>query len=253
VSATGRHVRKNRRDWDQESDEYQRLHAPQLNTWDRPGWGTHSIPEGRLSVLGDVTGKDVLEFGCGGAQWSIALARRGARPVGLDLSIRQLAHAAANMRDAGGSFPLVNADAERTPFADAAFDVVFCDHGAMSFARPERTVPEVVRVLRDGGLFAFNIESAFHFVCWNDDIETVDNRLHVDYFGMRTWEDDRSVNFQLTYGDWIRLFRRNGLIVEDLIELRPAAKARTTYSEFAPLEWARRWPAENIWKLRKVG
>lgn len=252
MSGAARHVRKNREDWDRESDEYQRLHAPQLNRWDRPGWGTHSIPESKLSVLGDVGGKDVLEYGCGGGQWSIALARLGARPVGMDLSIRQLSHARANMRHAGVSFPLVNADAERTPFGDGTFDVVFSDHGAMSFARPERTVPEVMRLLRPGGLFAFNIESAFHFVCWNDDLETVDDRLHVDYFGMRKWEDDRSVNFQLTYGDWIRLFRRSGLDVEDLVELRPAANARTTYVEFAPHDWARRWPAENIWKLRKA-
>jgi SAM-dependent methyltransferase len=253
MSGAARHVRKNRRDWDRESDEYQRLHAPQLNRWDRPGWGTHSIPESKLSVLGDVSGQDVLEYGCGGGQWSIALARLGARPVGMDLSIRQLAHALAHMQEASVSFPLVNADAERTPFANQSFDVVFSDHGAMSFAEPDRTVAEVVRLLRPGGLFAFNIESAFHFVCWNDDKETVDEQLHVDYFGMRTWEDDRSVNFQLPYGEWIRLFRRNGLQVEDLIELRPSSSDRTTYAEFAPLHWARRWPAENIWKLRKVG
>jgi hypothetical protein len=39
--------------------------------------------------------------------------------------------------------------------------------------------------------------------------------------------------------------------VEDLIELRPPARARSTYDFYAPLEWARRFPAENIWKLRK--
>jgi len=36
------------------------------------------IPESRLKVLGEVAGKDVLDLGCGAAQWSIALARRGA-------------------------------------------------------------------------------------------------------------------------------------------------------------------------------
>jgi len=55
----------------------------------------------------------------------------------------------------------------------------------------------------------------------------------------------------LPYGDWIRLFRANGLEVEDLIEPRPPANARTTYRWFAPLEWARRFPSESIWRLRK--
>ena len=101
-------------------------------------------------------GKDVLEFGCGAAQWSIALAKRGARPVGLDLSDRQLEHARRLMAEAGVDFPLVHASAESVPLPDASFDIVFCDHGAMTFADPYRTVPEAARLLRPGGLFAFN-------------------------------------------------------------------------------------------------
>ena len=51
------------------------------------------LPESELRVLGDVAGKDVLELGCGAAQWSILLAGQGARVVGLDNSERQLEHA----------------------------------------------------------------------------------------------------------------------------------------------------------------
>jgi ubiquinone/menaquinone biosynthesis C-methylase UbiE len=72
----------------------------------------------------------VLELGCGGGQWSIALARRGARALGLDLSIRQLAHARRLAGGASQPVPFVNANAERAPFADESFDIVFCDHGA---------------------------------------------------------------------------------------------------------------------------
>ncbi len=38
--------------------------------------------------------------------------------------------------------------------------------------------------------------------------------------------------------------------IVDLVELRPPEDADSTY-DFVPLEWARRWPAENIWKARK--
>jgi SAM-dependent methyltransferase len=250
---TGSHVRKNRRDWDRTSDEYQREHARQLNRFDRPSWGVWGLPESRLKILGDVRGKDVLEYGCGGGQWSCCLARLGARPVGLDLSMRQLTHARRLMGRAGVRFPLVNADAERVPFADESFDVVFCDHGAMTFADPYSTVPEVARLLRPGGLFAFNVESALHFICWDDERERVGERLFLDYFGMRMWDDGASVNFMLPHGDWIRLFRANGLELEDLVELRPSARAGTTYPEYVDRGWARRWPAENIWKTRKRG
>ena len=85
----GAHVRVNRRLWNEDADDYQRRNAPQIRDQAFTGhlaWGTWNIPESELGVLGDVAGKDILEFGCGGAQWSTALHRNGARPFGFDLS-----------------------------------------------------------------------------------------------------------------------------------------------------------------------
>jgi len=247
-----RYIARNRANWNREADDYQREHGSQLNRFDRLRWGTFGIPDDTLGVLGEVAGKDVLEFGCGGGQWSIALERRGARPIGLDLSIRQLSHARALAERASARVPFVNANAERTPFPDERFDIVFCDHGAMTFADPFRTVPEVARVLRPGGLFAFNMATPLIWLCWGDGDEPPGPELVRSYFGMRreTWE---TVEFQLPYGEWIRLFRSNDLEILDLIELRPPARPRTTYTDYAPLEWSRRWPGEHIWKLRKSG
>jgi hypothetical protein len=86
---------RNRLHWDQKSDEYQAAHGDQLGRH-QLAWGVWSISEDQLHVLGDVRAKDVLELGCGGAQWSIALEKRGARCVGLDNSARQLEHARRN-------------------------------------------------------------------------------------------------------------------------------------------------------------
>ena len=85
------HAARNRAMWDGYSDEYQATHGDDLAASGGYAWGTTQIPESELRILGDVAGRDILEFGCGAAQWSIALARLGARPVGLDLSERQLA------------------------------------------------------------------------------------------------------------------------------------------------------------------
>ena len=44
---------------------------------------------------------------------------------------------------------LVLADGEDAPFEDESFDIVFCDHGVMTFSRPERSVAEAARMLDD--------------------------------------------------------------------------------------------------------
>jgi SAM-dependent methyltransferase len=245
-------ARKNRRYWDEASEEYQALHASQLSTTEGV-WGVWHLPESELAILGDVAGLDVLELGCGGAQWSIFLAGEGARPVALDNSLAQLRHARTLRDGAGQGFPLLQAAAERLPFGDERFDLVFCDHGAMSFADPRKTLPEVARVLRPEGRLAFNMSTPLLEVCWNEGTEQVDATLHRDYFRMRRFEDGNHVSYQLPYGAWIGLFRAYGFVVDDLVELRPPEEATTTYPDFVSLEWARRWPAEHVWKLTKMG
>ncbi len=188
------HARKNRAHWDREADAYQAQHGEQLARAPL-AWGVWSIPERDLRVLGDVNGKDVLEFGCGGAQWSIALAKLGARCVGLDNSERQLNYAREAMRAAGIEFPLVHASAEATPLPDASFDIVFCDHGAMSFTDPERSVPEAARLLRPGGLFAFNAETPLHFIAFDEVNDRISTQLQTSYFENRVTRCRRQRQF----------------------------------------------------------
>ncbi len=241
---------RNRAYWDRSSDRYQQQHGEFIGR-PEPRWGMWQLPESELGILGDVRGRDVLELGCGAAQWSILLARQGARVVGLDNSARQLEHARELITRAGVEVPLVHAPAEAVPLDDASFDVVFCDHGATTFADPLLVVPEVARLLREGGLFAFSHTTPFAWICTDEDDAVVD-RLVGDYFGLHRYDDpEGSVQFNLEMGAWIRLFRRSGLVIEDLVEIRPPEGAGTTYRTEAETAWARRWPMEQIWKVRK--
>jgi SAM-dependent methyltransferase len=246
------HAIFNRAAWNSDADEYQARNGPFIETRGGMAWGVWQIPENELRILGELAGRDVLELGCGAAQWSIALARAGAHPVGLDLSDRQLEHARRLMAEAAVDFPLVHASAEAVPLPDRSFDIVFCDHGAMTFADPYLTVPEVARLLRPGGLFAFSHASAFLDMTWPDDAQHAGDRLTRDYFGMHRLEYADEIAFQLPYGEWIRLFRANGFEILDLIEPRPAEDATSSYRDETERDWSRRWPAESIWRLRRA-
>jgi SAM-dependent methyltransferase len=239
----------NRAYWDRESDAYQERNADFIGR-PQPRWGMWQLPESELGILGDVAGKDVLELGCGAAQWAILLARQGARVVGLDNSARQLEHARRLLTEAGLDFPLVHARAEAVPLEDASFDVVFCDHGAMTFADPNVVVPEVARLLRRGGQFAFSHRTPIDWLCYDEGSDTMAERLLVDYFGMHR-ADDGAAHFNLPYGSWIRLFRANGLVVDDLVEVQPPEGAPSTYRSPEDTAWAHKWPMEEIWKVRK--
>jgi ubiquinone/menaquinone biosynthesis C-methylase UbiE len=242
-------AKTNRESWDSFADEYQAQHSPQLDRDDFV-WGVWSIPESELQILGDLRGKKVLELGCGAAQLSIAVHLAGGLVVGIDNSPKQLSHARKNLMNRGIQFPLLLSSAEELPFPGFEFDTIFCDHGAMSFSPTETTLKEVFRALKKGGVFAFNMQSPFHEIGLNPETRKVDDRLHGDYFALGRHTDDDTVYFQHGFGTWIRLFREAGFAVDSLTELRPPEGARSTY-DYATCEWARRYPAENIWKLSK--
>jgi hypothetical protein len=80
----------------------------------------------------------------------------------------------------------------------------------------------------------------------------VGDRLVRPYFGMHRfdWSDDDSVEFHLPHGELVALLRASGFEIEELVEVRPPEGSTTRYT-YASLEWARSWPTEEVWKVRR--
>jgi len=184
----------------------------------------------------NLAGKDVIELGCGTAYVSSWLARRGARVVGIDNSEQQLTTARRLQREHGLDFPLIHGNAEAVPYPDASFDFAISEYGACLWADPYRWVPEAARLLRPGGRLHFLVNAFLLTLCVpaEDDCAAGDRLLRPAFGIYRVeWPTDDSVEFHLSHGNWIALLRRSGFEIEDLVEIRPGADAKTTYP-FAP-------------------
>lgn len=249
------HVRRNREHWDELARNFVLAgeHGWRNNT---PNWGIFGVPESEVRMIpDDIAGKDAIELGCGTAYVSSWLARRGARMVAIDNSEQQLATARRLQDEHGLDFPLIHGNAEKVGYPDGSFDFAISEYGACLWADPKLWVPEAARLLRPRGRLVFLTNSVLMTLCApEEDDRAATDRLLRPQFGMYRveWPTDNSVEFHLPHGDWIRLLRNSGFDVEDLIELYPPANARTEYKFVTP-EWARKWPCEEVWKVRKRG
>jgi len=219
-----------------------------------PRWGIFGIREADLgSPLGDVSGLDVVELGCGTAYFSAILAKLGARPVGVDPTPAQLATARRMQDETGIRFPLVEAPGERVPMPDASFDLAFSEYGASLWADPTLWMPEAARLLRPGGRLVFLTNSTIAMLCSPDEGDVVEQLMRPLKGMFRTeWPNELGVEYHLAHGEWIHLLHRAGFEIERLIDVyADAGSKKHEYYGYVSPEWARKWPAEEVWTARK--
>jgi SAM-dependent methyltransferase len=142
-------------------------------TWVRPAF----------ERLGELRGRDVLDYGCGHGMAAVVLARRGARVTGFDLSAAYLAEARARAEANGVEVAFVQADGECLPFAGGSFDAVW-GHAVLHHLDLPRAGRELFRVLRPGGVAVF---------CepWGENPFLNLSRRHIPYPGKERTPDER--------------------------------------------------------------
>src|SRR5260221_10590006 len=183
-------------------------------------WGIFGIREEEDgSPLGDVRGLDVVELGCGTAYFSARLAKKGARPVGVDPTPAQLATARRMQQKSGIMFPLVEAPGERVPLPDASFDLALSEYGASLWADPKLWVPEAARLLRPNGRLVFMTNSVVAILA-PPDVGDVTERLERPQKGMYRLArpEELRVRLHLAHGHWIDLLPANRFCAERLID-----------------------------------
>lgn len=197
--------------------------------------------EAEEQLLGDVAGRRILEVGCGAAQCSRWLHAQGAFPVALDISAGQLGQARRLDANAGIRLPLVQADAQALPFADASFDLACSAYGGVPFvADSAAAMREVARVLRPGGRWVFSTTHPFRW-CFRDDPGPGGLVVESSYFDRRAYvEQDASgaatyVEHHRTIGDRIGEIVAAGLVLDALLEPDWPAGHDQPWAQWSPL------------------
>lgn len=246
---------RNREEWTRANADYTDRQARDAWAQETISWGVWSTPEDSLGTLGEVAGLDVVELGCGTAYVSAWLARRGARPVGVDVTPAQLATARRCQEEFGLEFPLLEASAESVPLPSESFDLAVSEYGASIWCDPHLWLPEAYRLLRPGGRLWFLRNSTLSILCAPDEGQPAESLQRPQRgLGRLEWPGEIGVEWQLPHGELFRLLRRTGFDVVDLVELYPpdGAGDHPYYDTFS-VEWARRWPSEEIWVAKKPG
>jgi SAM-dependent methyltransferase len=248
------YVQQNVATWTRANAEYTDAAAARAWAADEITWGVFTKPESELHVIGDVGGLDVVELGCGTAYFSAWLTRRGARVVGVDPTPAQLDTARRLQRETGIEFQLIEAIGEDVPLPDSSFDLVLSEYGASLWADPYLWIPEAARLLRPDGRLIFLTNSTVSVLSMT--MEGQGEQLVRPQSGLhkKEWPDTKEVEFHLGHGDWIDLLRANGFEIARLVELFAPQDADThSYYKYVTADWARKWPAEELWVARKRG
>jgi SAM-dependent methyltransferase len=247
------YLAKNRESWTKSNAEYTDERAPVAWAREEIAWGMCKAPESEVRMLPELAGKDVVELGCGTAYFGAWVKRAGAgRVVGVDITPAQLETARRMSEQFGLPMELVEANAEDTGLPAESFDLAVSEFGASIWCDPYKWVPEAARLLRPGGELVFLRNATLAMLCAT--LEGTSETLQRPQRGLHhiTWEDDGTTEFHLGHGDWIKVLRASGFEILDMVELF-AAEETTEHPYYAfDVEWARKWPWEEIWRARKT-
>ena len=227
-------------------------------------WRTEKYPHGwffnellempaTLELLGNVKGKNVLDFGCGTGIYAKLLTKKGAKLKGFDLSKEMLS--IAKRENPGLDLKL--GSGYKIPFKQK-FDIVYSALVVHHLKDWDKMFKEVSRVLKKGGYFIFSTGNPVSEVREKVMFKGKKISIEGDYFKERklhgNWRDNggkkmEMTSYHMTYETIIRTILRNKFEIVDYRDCFPDKKAKKTF----PSEYERysKQPFFCVWKLKK--
>ncbi len=205
--------------WDRHSDEYQAAHNIPTRYIH---YGPHCPTEDDLLLLGDVSGKNVVELGCGGGQCSIAFAKRGARVIGVDLSEKQLSYARRLASKENVKVKFIKADIEDlSAIPDGSQDIAFSAYAFQYIKNLRKGLDEVYGLLKSGGIFVFSLDHPFYW-CFSENIPEL--KVVRSYFDSDSRRGELGREYPRSVSKLFNAVFESGFIVATIVEPKPVER-----------------------------
>lgn len=243
-----RYIDENRKYWDSNAQTYIDAH-PEFNNENLfPSWGIWYRSESELNLLSHLCQHSkILDIGCGIGNNMIGWANRGMNCYGINLSKSMIDSAVKHI-----NCHYICSPAERMPFCSNSFDAAYCNHGAFDFSLPTPALREINRTLKIGAPLIICTYSELSQLCYSRATGELQTSILYPFKKVRLERSDNSpLVVSLSHSAWIDAFEETGFRVKKLIELTAKNSDHQYYRESPRLEWAAKWPAEDIWKVEK--
>ena len=182
--------------------------------------------ESELNLLGNVEGKKIVELGCGGAENSITLAKKGGNCTGVDMSLEQLEIAKHLMIENKVKIELIQGDIESlTMFDDEIFDIAISIFALDWMQDLNAAFKEAYRVLKPNGVFVFSTQHPIYNLLGAEELDLKKLKIAQSYFEKEwTFNDSTGIDLRVhasKISDIINGLIRIGFNIESILEPKP--------------------------------
>jgi SAM-dependent methyltransferase len=207
-----------------------------------------------LGLLGELDGTKAIELGCGGAQFGIAVSKRGADVTGVDISEEQLEFARTLADEHDQDIEFVESSVTEMPIIpDETYDLAFSAFAFQWIRDLDACFAEAYRVLREGGKLVFSVDHPYYKTL---DPET--GEIERSYFAEEPHRDyskefdAEMVIYSRGVGETVALLTDAGFTVEAIREpgYEDPERYESEYGSFVPERMAR-VPPTVVYSARK--
>ncbi len=200
-----------------------------------PSWGGFLPSEDKLNLLGNISGKSVLEIGCGNGHSLEYVSKLGATDLwGLDISSNQIDRTQEYLKSKNIYANLICSPMEKKcGLHNNYFDVVYSVYGIGWTTDLDTTFALINSYLKDGGIFVFGWSHPIHKCVSLENGQLIFSN---SYFNEELYcadMSDKSIMLSnRMLSTYINALARNGFVIEQLVEETDRDSAIESTSDF---------------------